>query len=312
MERICASDLGAEGKIAAAAWLNDHGGTEALVSVVRLAAQQFLIISNAATSIRDKAWLARHIEDGLRVVIDDVTSNFALFMLAGPSACALVATLAGSNVADHRIGDTQEFELGYAHGMISRTSRVGEPCYQLMVSTEMAAGVYDAIVESGTSVSLAHVGQHAWRSLCMEKSARNWGEVIGERETPRDAGLDELVSTTRTNFIGAKAVQEKPRAKPRRKKLVSFLLQDAQPQLYVNEPIWCENEIVGYVCSAMYGHTVGGAIGMGYIECASRSDNDISTASYEIDIAGEHYRARASVDCFYDPENLRDRNHAAI
>ena len=48
-------------------------------------------------------------------------------------------------------------------------------------------------------------------------------------------------------------------------KLVQFLLKDPAPMLYHNEPIWRDGELVGRVTSGSYGHTVGGAVGLGYV-----------------------------------------------
>ena len=307
MNRVCANDIATDGKVVATPWLNQRGGTEALVSVTRLGLQDFLVLGNAASATRDKAWLARHICNDEQVVINDVTSNFALFTLAGPVATALIGDLAGPQTGRLRVGESRVFDIGYAEVRISRTLRVGEPCYHVMTATEMANGVYESVIDTGRQHGLVHVGQHAWHSLCMEKSVRAWGEVIGGDESPMDADLEGLVSTTRANFVGAEAAL-KTRGVSRERQLVSLLLEESEPQLYMNEPILSEQRIVGYVRTAMYGHTVGGAIGMGYIERNGASGAEIESARYEIEIAGERHPARATLRCFYDPENLRERD----
>ena len=55
--------------------------------------------------------------------------------------------------------------------------------------------------------------------------------------------------------------------------MLQFLLEDPEPLLYHNEPIWRGDEIVGHITSGMYGHTLGGAVGLGYVsQAAGESD----------------------------------------
>ena len=78
--------------------------------------------------------------------------------------------------------------------------------------------------------------------------------------------------------------------------------------LYHNEPIWRDGEIVGYVSSGMYGHTLGAAVGLGYVSHpGGTSDEFIHSGAYEIEVACERVPARASLSPFYDPDGLRVR-----
>ena len=78
-----------------------------------------------------------------------------------------------------------------------------------------------------------------------------------------------------------------------RQRLVQFLLEDPEPLLYHNEPIWRDDAIAGYVRSGMYGHTLGGAVGLGYVENAAGVDDGYVTAGrYEIEVAGVRYPAK--------------------
>ncbi len=90
------------------------------------------------------------------------------------------------------------------------------------------------------------------------------------------------------------------------KRLVQFLLRDPEPLLYHNEPIWRDGAIVGYLRSGMYGHTLGGAVGLGYVEHPGGVDAAfVSAGSYEIEVAGERHAAEASLRPLYDPTGAR-------
>jgi len=108
-------------------------------------------------------------------------------------------------------------------------------------------------------------------------------------------------------FIGRDALlQQLDRGRTRA--LVQFQLKDPTPLLYHNEPIYRDQEIVGYITSGMYGHTLGGAIGLGYVGVtSSMTDENILSANYEIEVAGQLVPAIASLRPLYDPDNARIR-----
>lgn len=90
--------------------------------------------------------------------------------------------------------------------------------------------------------------------------------------------------------------------------MLQFRLLDPEPLLYHNEPIWCGGRIVGYIRSGAYGHSLGACIGLGYVDCSNSSDlQELISADYEIEVAGERWQATASVRPMYDPENERIR-----
>ena len=58
-----------------------------------------------------------------------------------------------------------------------------------------------------------------------------------------------------------------------------------------------------------YGFTLGGAMGMGFVENEDGATADfINSGTYEIDIAGVRYPAKASLRPMYDPKGIRVRS----
>jgi 4-methylaminobutanoate oxidase (formaldehyde-forming) len=108
-------------------------------------------------------------------------------------------------------------------------------------------------------------------------------------------------------FIGRDALL-RALAGGRKRALVQFLLGDSQTMLYRNEPIWRDGALAGYVSSGMYGHTLGAAVGLGYVSCAGAATQEsISAARYEIEVAGARVPATASLVPMYDPSGARVR-----
>ncbi|MDH3440275.1 MAG: FAD-dependent oxidoreductase [Gammaproteobacteria bacterium] len=298
------------GRLVYTQWLNDRGGIEADLTVTRLANDAFLVVSAAETETRDFHWLRNHIPAGANCVLTNVTSGMGVISLMGPNSRDLLQSLTPADMshAAFPFATSQKIELGYAIVRASRITFVGELGWELYIPTEFMQGVYDEIVSAGESFGLAHAGYHALNSLRMEKGYRHWSHDITDEDSPLEAGLGFTVKFDKPGgFIGRDALLKQQQDDLRRR-LVQFKLEDPEPLLYHNEPIWRDNEIVGHITSGAYGHTLGGCVGLGYVHTnTGASDEDILSANYEIEVAGERFAAEASLQPMYDPTNSKIR-----
>ena len=112
------------------------------------------------------------------------------------------------------------------------------------------------------------------------------------------------VKTAKPDFIGRDAVLRK-KEEGLKTRLAQFLLNDPAPMLYHNEPIVRDGEIVGHISSGAYGHTLGGAVGLGYVPSVGETAADVLASSFEIEIAGTRVAATASLKPLYDPKSTR-------
>ena len=62
---------------------------------------------------------------------------------------------------------------------------------------------------------------------------------------------------------------------------------------------------MGYLSSGMYGHSLGAAIGMGFVEEPGLTADRINEAAIEIEIAKQRFSAQASLRPLYDPSSSR-------
>ncbi len=143
---------------------------------------------------------------------------------------------------------------------------VGELGWELYIPAEFTLGVYEAIVEAGGEFGLAHAGYHALDSLRMEKAYRHWGHDITDEDTPLEAGLGFAVKFDKAGgFIGREALLRQKQTGVARK-LLQFRLLDPEPLLYHDEPVWRGNALAGHITSGAFGHTLDGAVGLGYVD----------------------------------------------
>jgi glycine cleavage system T protein len=307
LNRVCANDVDvAAGKMVYTQWLNERGGIEADLTVTRLSESAYLIVTGAETETKDLNWLKRHIDPGKHCVLTNVTSGMGVLSVMGPLARDLLQSLTPEDLSDAAFpfASSKEIELGYALVRASRITYVGELGWELYVPTEFMMGVYDEIVTAGVQHGLVHAGYHALNSLRIEKAYRHFGHDITDEDTPWEAGLGFAVKLDKPGgFIGREALlRQREGGIPKR--LVQFQLRSPEPLLYHNEPIWHGDTIVGFVRSAMYAHTLGAAVGLGYVTDAA---GGIDADAYEIEVAGVRHAALASLRPLYDPKSERIR-----
>jgi len=304
LNRVSANDIDVEpGRIVYTQWLNDKGGIEADLTVTRLTEDVFLVVTAAETEVRDFHWLKSHIPDDARSVVTNVTSAFGVISIMGPRSRDLLQSMTPTNMSNTSFpfATSQEIELGYTLVRASRITFVGELGWELYIPTEFVLGIYEEVLAAGESFGLRHAGYHALNSLRIEKAYRHWGHDITDEDTPLEAGLGFAVKFDKAGgFIGREALLQQ-REKGLTRRLVQFRLDDSQPLLYHNEPIWRDDTIVGHITSGAYGHTLGSSIGLGYVAGA------IAGEKFEVEVAGKNYSAEAAVRPLYDADNARIR-----
>jgi 4-methylaminobutanoate oxidase (formaldehyde-forming) len=309
LQRLCANDVAvAPGHMVYTGMLNERGGFESDLTVTRVGSDAYLIVTGSAQTTRDAHWIRRHIPDGARATLSDVTGAYAVLGVMGPRARDLLARLTRADLSNEAFpfATSREIWLGRAPVRASRITYVGELGWELYVPVEFAAGVYDALHGAGGNLGLTDAGYYAIESLRVEKAYRAWGRELTTDDTPLEAGLGFAVRFDKAApFIGRDALLAQ-RATPLGKRLVSFVLDDREALPWGDEPIWCEGAIVGSTTSAAYGHTLGRAVAMGYVRREAGVDAAyLATARFEIEIAGGRFAARGGLRAPYDPDGRR-------
>ncbi|MEY8803380.1 FAD-dependent oxidoreductase [Leisingera sp. XS_AS12] len=303
---ICGANLSVPvGKITYTQFLNPRGGIEADVTVTRLSETAYLVVTPAATRLTDQTWMLRHVGDR-RVVITDVTAGEGVLAVMGPNARKLLQKVSPNDFSNdtNPFGTAQEIELGMGLARVHRVTYVGELGWEVYVSADMAGHAFETLWEAGQDIGLKLCGMHMMDSCRIEKGFRHFGHDITCEDHVIDAGLGFAVKTDKDDFIGKAAVLERKESGPKTR-LLQFKLTDAEPLLFHNEPILRDGQYVGYLSSGNYGHTLGAAIGLGYVPCAGESAADVLGSTYEIDVCGVRVPAEVSLEPMYDPKSER-------
>ncbi|MFT7564538.1 MAG: glycine cleavage system aminomethyltransferase T, partial [Bacteroidia bacterium] len=306
LQWICAGNIEVEpGSLVYTQWLNERGGIEADLTVSRTGAERFMITTGIGSHYKD--WW--HLEKLLSgdVQLRDISADYACLALQGPNARIVLEKLADTDVSAQgfAFGSGRYAKVAGVELWLQRLSYVGELGWELFVPAADAIKVFTELQKAGAPLDIRNVGLHAVNSLRLEKGFRHWGHDIGSEDNLIQAGLGFAAKPDASDFIGRNAfVKQKSAGVPDRR-LVQFRLDNPEPLLYHNEPIVMDGRIVGYLTSGMYGHSVGAAIGMGYVNAQGLTAETIDAANFEIEIAKERFSAQASLRALYDPASSR-------
>ncbi len=302
---ICGNNLSVPvGKITYTQFLNARGGIEADVTVTRLGENSYIVVTPAATIHRELSWIRRHKED-FNVVIMDMTSSECVLAVMGPNARHLMEKVSSHDWTNdnHPFGSAHEIELGMGIARAHRVTYVGELGWELYISTDMAVHAFETIREAGRDLDLKLCGLHMMDSLRIEKGYRHFGHDITEEDHVLEAGLGFAVKIKKPDdFIGRDAVLRK-KEEGLTARLLQFQLTTPEPLLFHNEAVIRDGEVVSYLTSGNYGHTLGAAVGLGYVPCAGETADEVLSSDYEIEIAGVRVKAEPSLKPLFDPKS---------
>ena len=307
---ICTNSVSVpNGKSVYTQFLNVRGGIEADLTVTRLAEDTYLVVTAPFTHNHVLNWIKDNIADDVHCVITDITGAYGMLNVQGPLSRVLLSSIADDDFSNDAFpfGTMRDVNIGYQTVKALRITYMGELGWELYVPTEFLAPVYETLVDKGKAFDLKHCGYHTLNSLRIEKAYREWAHDIGADDTPLEAGLGFASDFKKEGgFLGREALLEQKAKKPLKKRLVQFLLEDPEPLLYHDEPILVDGDINGITTSAMYGHTLGGAVAMGYLHNDDGVTADwIAARHIEIRIGAERFTAKASLKPMYDPKNER-------
>jgi 4-methylaminobutanoate oxidase (formaldehyde-forming) len=295
--------------------LNAHGTYEADITVTRLSAEEFLLVSSAASTERDQDHIRRRMPAGLHATLVDVTSQYAVYGVMGPRSRDLLTRLTRACLDDEAFpfGTSREIDLGYATVRATRITYVGELGWELYVPAEFAVGAYEDLVAAGEDLGLANAGYYAIESLRLEKAYRAFGRELTPDYNPAEAGLLFACKLkTDIPFLGRDAL-ERARAGGPRRRLVSLVLGapalgDPAAMIWGGELVLRDGVAVGQVTSGAWGETLGTCAALAYLrhpDGGALTPDLIRTGNYQVNVGGDLYPATVTLRPPLDPSGDR-------
>ena len=310
LNRLSCNDVDVNpGRVVYTAWTNERGGFEADLTVTRLARDRFLVVVGENSHGHTETWMRRHVEPEECVTITDITPGVTQINLHGPKARRLLQRVSAADLSNDAFPfmSAREIDIGLFNTLALRVTYVGELGWELHVPAIHAVQIHDLLTEDGRDLGLRNAGMQTLSSLRLEKAYRDFGVDVDNTDNPLEAGLGFAVKLDKPGgFIGRDALAEiKARGVPRRR-MLQFLLRDPKPLMWGNEIIRLDGRAVGHIQVGAYGHTLGGAVGIGFAEL----DEPLTAAivkegHWEIELAQKRYPATASLRPLFDPDMAR-------
>jgi dimethylglycine dehydrogenase len=300
---VLAGRIPVVGRLSLSPLLTPKGRLIGDLIVSRIASERFQITGSSVFQAFHMRWFEQHLpEKG--VEIRNVSLERIGFQIAGPNAREVLALASGADVSAEAMPflSVTEMPVGGVPATVNRVSFTGDLGYEINVDAEDQLKLHKALMAAGGDLGLTPFGNRAMLSLRLEKSFGSWLREYRPDYTPGETGLDRFISFKKGDFIGRDAA-ERERDDPGPRKLVAMVVEAEDADVWADEPIWRDGEVVGFVTSGGYAHYVEKSVALGFVPREMAGDGE----AFEIEILGHRRPAKITAEPLFDPNGSRMR-----
>jgi aminomethyltransferase len=262
----------------------DGGVLDDLI-VYRLAADEFLVVANAANAGPVYEELVER-AGGRQATVTDRTSDYALIAIQGPHAAAILAPLTDAQLGEVKYYASYPAKVAGSQALLARTGYTGEDGFEIFTPPQEADRVWAALTEAGAPAGLVPAGLAARDTLRLEAGMALYGNELGPDVTPFDAGLGRVVKLDKPgDFVGRAALAELAEQAPQRV-LVGLVGQSRRVPRHGYDVLW-DSSPCGKVTSGSPSPTLGVPIAMAYVDqAAARAAERDGKSRLAVDVRG--------------------------
>ncbi|MDX1610234.1 MAG: aminomethyltransferase family protein, partial [Halofilum sp. (in: g-proteobacteria)] len=272
-------------------------------TIARLGPEHFHLTASYNAQAYHMRWFLQHLpESGVNV--RNVSQELVGFQIAGPNARRLLERVADGDVSREAFPflSIRRMHVGPCPATVGRVSFTGDLGFEILVPHDYQVALFETLEAAGEDLGLRPFGMRAMMSLRLEKSFGAWLREYKPEYTPAETGLERFVAFDKGDFIGRDPAIE-ARDNPPSRHLATLAVDADDADVWGDEPIWRDDEIVGYVTSGGYGHYVQQSIALGFVPTELRRDGE----QFEIEILGDRRPATVTIDPLLDPQAERMR-----
>jgi aminomethyltransferase len=236
--------------------LNESGGVIDDLIVFRLAEDEVMVVTNAATIDNDFAVIAERLKGGEFRNISPATGKIDI---QGPLAREVLVKAAGPVVEGLPFFKFTRVRLLDADAIISRTGYTGELGYEIFLPGEKVVELWRLLL---ADERVRPAGLGARDLLRLEMGYSLYGSDIDEETTPLEAGLDQFVNFNR-EFTGKEALLRQ-RSEGLKRVRVAFRVASRRSPRH-HYAILSEGTQIGHVTSGAFSPMLGCGIGIGLV-----------------------------------------------
>lgn len=266
LQRLTTNDISklAPGQAQYTLICNEGGGVVDDVIVYRTDDEEYLMVTNAANTEKDRRYLRERLEG--RVTMVDVSAETALLAVQGPRAEAVLTDLAETTVSQLKPFHAVKTNVAGVSLLLSRTGYTGEDGFELYCGAKQAVALWERLMEAGKPEGMLPVGLGARDTLRLEARFPLYGNELTEERDPLSAGLSFAVKLEKGPFVGREALV-RIKEEGAKERLIGFLMDERGVPRH-GYPLVADGEAVGVVTSGSFSPSLERDIGMGYVPAA--------------------------------------------
>lgn len=285
LERVCSRRIGdmQDGQCRYTLICNDRGGVKDDVIVMRMEADDYLVIVNASNRPKILDHIRAVVADrALSVKVEDRTEKTAMVALQGPKVMDLIAGVSKEIPTLKRFRFTVK-NLMILKLIVSRTGYTGEDGVEVILPASAVGMAMKLLLkdvdQSKADAVLKPAGLAARDSLRLEAGMPLYGHELGEEINALSCGVDFAISLDKSaekdgeNFIGQDALVRTRDAGGPETRLIGIEIEGKRTARQ-GMPILVAGEPSGFVSSGCMSPTLDKSIAMGFVRS---SDTAIGT-----------------------------------
>jgi aminomethyltransferase len=251
--------------------------------------QRGVLIVNAATTAKDKAWLWENL-DMNQIDFQDLSTEKVLIAVQGPKATEYLQKFVKEDLTPVKaFGHLDATVLGKP-GFLARTGYTGEDGFEVMVDPKTGLELWQSLLVAGVKPC----GLGARDTLRLEAAMSLYGQDIDDTTTPLEAGLGWLVHLdSKGDFVG-REILERQKAEGVSRRLVGLQMQGRNIARH-GYPVVFEGKVVGEITSGTLSPTLGFPVALAYVPSEMASVGQV----LEVEIRGKLYSANVVKRPFY-------------
>ena len=303
LDRILAGRIPVPGRLALTPMLTPKGRLYGDLTTACLDEETFYVFGSYVAQDMHRRWFQQHLAPD-DVSYRNMTGSLHGIAIAGPRSRELLQRLTQADVSAEalRFRDVRRLVVAGVPVLVSRLSFTGELGYELYCTPQYQVALLEAIEREGRDVGLKLFGSRALMSLRLEKSWGVWTLDLRPDFTAAEAGLDRYVHWEKQTFIGRDAALAQRDQAPERR-LVTLEVDAGDVDVSRDEPLFADDECVGYVTSGGFAHYTKRSVALGYVPTRYAA----AGIQMQIEILGDRRPASVLAQPLYDPAGERMR-----
>ena len=267
------------------------------MSCVRLAEDDFILITAAAAQWHDKDLLVERLSSKIKIIDD--TDKIDTLIITGPQSRNVLAKISNADL-DKEWLTHQTVVVSGVEALVIRVSFAGELGWEIHLKNEYVDKVYDSAIENGAKP----FGMYALDSLRIEKGYRAWKGDLTTDYTLIEGGLDRFIKFDKPQDFCGKGELMKEKQRGAKKRFVTLVIDNDVYDTPYMSTIWNGSNAVGETTSGAWGYRVNQAIALGMVKSGFNEPGQ----KLEVEIYGRRYGATVQENKpLWDPKNDRLR-----